>query len=350
MSLEAQLRLSIGSLDLDVELSVASGGVVAVLGPNGSGKTTLLRALAGLLPLRSGSVRLRDRILEDTQAGIRIPAEERSIGYVFQNYLLFPHLSARENVAFGLRARGMKAGAARREAEAWLERMGIPEYAAVKPGSLSGGQAQRVALARALAVKPELLLLDEPLSALDAGTKVDVRRQLARTLDSYDGVTVLVTHNPVEAAGLADRQVVVEHGRVVQSGTASEIARHPRSAYVANLVGLNLIRGTADGDRIQADAGGTLVVPSAGAGRVFASFHPSAVSVYRNPPSGSPRNVWEGKVAGLDPEGDRVRISVEGEVPVVAEVTVESLKELDLSAAATVWVAVKATAIQVYPE
>ncbi len=349
MSLEAKVGLQLGSLDLDVDITVDSGEVMAILGPNGSGKTTLLQALAGLLSLGSGRVALDGELLEEPHDGVRLAAADRPVGFVFQDYLLFPHLTVLENVAFGLRSRGMDRSGARDTAMGWLSAMGVESYASAKPGSLSGGQSQRVALARALAPNPRLLLLDEPLAALDAGTKLEVRRELSRHLSSFQGIALMVTHNPLEAAALADRLIVLEGGRVVQQGTSTEVAQRPRSAYVAELVGLNLIRGKGDGDHIEVEGGGRLVVPSTPEGDVYAAIHPRAVALHRSHPEGSPRNVWEGTVSGIDLEGERARVSVAGPVKMVAEVTTSALKELDLVAAGPVWVSIKATEIQVYP-
>lgn len=256
MSLEAHVSVTLGALDLDVALEVATGEVVAVVGPNGAGKTTLLRALAGLVPLAGGRVVLDGAVLEDPSTGAWVPTEQRPIGYVFQDYLLFPHLSVLENVAFGLRCRGTDRRGARTTAQSWLERLDLADHAGDRPGALSGGQAQRVALARALATRPRLLLLDEPLAALDAATRLDVRAHLRRHLSTFDGARLLVTHDPVEAMVLADRLVVVEAGRVVQTGTPTEISRRPRSPYVARLVGLNLLRGRGRGGRIRLVGGG----------------------------------------------------------------------------------------------
>jgi molybdate transport system ATP-binding protein len=349
VTLDARIALRLGSLELRVQLQVASGEVLAVLGPNGSGKTTLLRALAGLVPIESGRVVLDGQVLEDPSRQIRREPAARSTGFVFQDYLLFPHLTVLENVAFGLRAAGVGRNEARAEASRWLQTVGLQEYRSERPGSLSGGQAQRVALARALAPQPRLLLLDEPLAALDAGTKLEVRRELGKHLDAFAGVALLVTHNPLEAAALADRLIVLENGRVVQEGTSVEVAQRPRSAYVAELVGLNLVRGIGVGDHVEVTGGGWLVVPSGCTGEVFASIHPRAVALHRSRPEGSPRNVWEGTVAGIDLEGDRARVDVTGPIKVVAEVTARSLKELDLVAAGPVWVSIKATEIEVYP-
>src|SRR5205807_1596481 len=262
--LRAGLRLDLGRFDLDVELAVEPGEVAALLGPNGAGKTTVLRALAGLLPLAEGRVVLDGQVLEDTASRIHVAVERRPIGMVFQEYLLFPHLSVLENVAFGLRSRGVGRAAARRAAAAWLERLGLPTVADARPSTLSGGQQQRVALARALATDPRMLLLDEPLSALDVSVRAEVRRDLRRHLREFPGVNLLVTHDPLEAVALADRLIVLEGGRVLQTGTPAEVTEHPRSPYVADLVGVNLLRGRASGDVVEVEGGGRLEVVGAG--------------------------------------------------------------------------------------
>ncbi len=349
MTLEARVSAGVGGFELDVQLSVAAGELVAVLGPNGAGKTSLLRALAGLLPLSAGRVTLDGALLEDPAEGIHVPSERRPIGLVFQDYLLFPHLSVLENVAFGLRARGMARAIATGEARRWLERVGLQAEEDRKPGSLSGGQAQRVALARALAGNPALLLLDEPMAALDASTRVEFRRELRRHLESFRGVRLLVTHDPLEAMAMADRLVVLEHGRVLQSGTPSDVTQRPRSRYVADLVGVNLFRGRSSHDVITLADGGALTAAGATDGDVFAVVHPRTVALYRTRPDGTPRNVWEGRAVDLDLEGDRVRVRLAGTPSIVAEVTPASVRELGLDRGDRVWVAVKATEVNVYP-
>jgi molybdate transport system ATP-binding protein len=271
------------------------------------------------------------------------------VGFVFQDYLLFPHLSALENVAFGLRCRGMPRSQARDRARGWLNRMGLADHMAARPRALSGGQAQRVALARALATDPRLLLLDEPTAALDAGAKVELRREIRRHLATFAGTRLLVTHDPLEAATLADRLVVLEAGRVVQSGTPAEVSERPRSQYVAELVGINLLRGRADGYRVVLASGGSLVVATQARGEVFAVVHPRAVALHAREPEGSPRNVWHEKVRSLDLEGSRVRVGVDGEVPLVAEVTPAAVADLGLAEGEPVWASVKATEVGVYP-
>jgi molybdate transport system ATP-binding protein len=349
VSLEARVELLLGQLHLDVDLAVASGELVVLLGPNGAGKTTLLRALAGLVPLDRGRVVLDGRVLEDAESGEWVATERRPVGFVFQDYLLFPHLSALENVAFGLRARGVGRAEARRRATAWLDRVGLAAHAAARPRALSGGQAQRVALARAMVAQPRLLLLDEPLAALDAATRSEVRRDLRRHLASFDGTRLLVTHDPLEAVALADRLVVLEDGRVTQTGTPSQVSAQPRSRYVAELVGVNLYRGLADGRSIRLANGGTVVAADIHQGEVFAAVHPHAVALHRQPPEGTPRNVWAGTADTLEAIGDRVRVRVTGTVPIIAEITPAAASELRLADGGPVWASVKATEVTVYP-
>ena len=347
--LSANVSVRLGVLDLDVSLEASAAEVVAVLGPNGAGKTTLLRAIAGLIPIDAGRIELDGAVLDDVARGVHVPAELRPIGVVFQDYLLFPHLTAVENVAFGLRAHGVKSGEARARAMEWLERLGIAAHAGSRPQALSGGQAQRVALARALATNPRLLLLDEPLAALDASARGEVRRELKRHLASFSGVRVLITHDPLEALALADRLVIVEAGRVVQRGSAAEVTARPRSRYVADLVGVNLLRGTAHAGEIALHAGATLRPAEPVDGEVFAVIHPRAVALHRAHPEGSPRNVWRGRAATVDLQGDRVRVRVEGDIAIVAEVTPAAVSELALAEGGEVWASVKATEIAVYP-
>jgi molybdate transport system ATP-binding protein len=332
-----------------VELEVEAGRVVALLGPNGAGKTTVLRALAGLLPLSGGQVVLDGELLEDPSRGIRVPTERRPVGMVFQNYLLFPHLSALENVAFGLRARGRGRGQSRQLAAAWLDRLGLGGLGSGRPGTLSGGQQQRVALARALATDPRMLLLDEPLAALDVSTRAEVRRDLRRHLGDFPGVNLVVTHDPLEAVALADRLVVIEQGRIVQSGSAAEVTGRPRSRYVADLVGVNLLRGRLREGVVELESGGRLVTAAAGGGEVFAVVAPRTVSLWRSRPDGSPRNVWRGRASGIDLQGDRVRLLVEGTPSLVAEVTPAAMTDLGLDEGTEIWASVKATEVTVYP-
>jgi molybdate transport system ATP-binding protein len=348
MILTARIARQLGSLNLDVDLDAHDGETVAILGPNGAGKTTLLRTLAGLVPLDRGRIEL-DGILLDDGDRVFVPPERRPVGVVFQDYLLFPHLSVLENVAFGLRSRGINRAAARTAAELSLERVGLAHHGDAKPRELSGGQAQRVALARAMTTEPRLLLLDEPLAALDQSARGSVRRELRAHLASFRGVRLLVTHDPLDAAALADRLVILEHGRVIQTGSFGDVSARPRSTYVAELVGVNLFHGTAATDHIRLANGAKVIVPDAGVGEALAVVHPRSVALHREQPSGSPRNVVAGHVASIELFGDRVRVRVDGAVPLVAEITPAALRDLGLDEGTPVWTAVKATDITVFP-
>ena len=300
--------------------AIADGGqVVAVIGPNGAGKTSLLRAVAGLVPA-VGDLRVEGRSWVD------LPVRERAVGMAFQGQLLFPHLTALENVAFGPRTAGAARDAARRTAQDWLDRFGVGELAGRRPRQLSGGQAQRVSIARALATDPRVLLLDEPFSGLDVGVAASLRVELARHLASYDGVTLLVTHDAIDALTLADVVWVLDDGRLVQVGPPREVAAAPLTRHVARLVGLNVL---TEGDR-------------------FLSFSPSSVTVSPAEPAGSARHRWPGTVTSLAPHGDAVRVLVSGEHELLADVTPAAVAELELAPGRQVWLSVKETAVRGY--
>ncbi len=347
--LTADLRVARKGFSLEVDLAIEPGGVLALLGPNGAGKSTALQALAGLVPLDGGSIALAGRRLDDPGAGVFVPAAARGIGMVFQDYLLFPHLSTVDNIAFGLRSRRVPRARARASACKWLERVGLADYAKAKPGSLSGGQAQRVALARALAFEPSMLLMDEPLSALDVEARLAIRRELRAHLEAFGGPCLVITHDPVEAIALATRLVIVEAGRVVQDGSIEDVTQRPRSTWIAELVGLNLYRGEARGHAIRLPSNQELVTATLANGKVFAAVHPRAVALYRGRPEGTPRNVWAGTIGGLDVQGDRIRVHVDGPLPVVAEVTPAAVAALDLGVGGDVYVSVKAAEVNLYP-
>ncbi|MEU7904467.1 ABC transporter ATP-binding protein [Actinoplanes sp. NPDC049118] len=347
--LDAHLVVRRPGFTLDAALSADAGEVVALLGPNGAGKTTALRALAGLIALDDGRILLDGRRLDDASTRRFVPPEQRRIGVVFQDYLLFPHLSALENVAFGPRCRGVQRGAARARAAELLDRVGLAEHARKKPRQLSGGQAQRVALARALATDPQLLLLDEPLAALDARTRLDTRAHLRGHLSGHRGPTVLVTHDPLDAMMLADRLVILEEGRVVQTGDAATITSRPRTDYVARLVGLNLYRGHADGDLVRLTDDFALTTASPQRGDVFVAFPPAAVALYAARPDGSPRNTWRATVAAVSRHGDAVRIELTGPITAAADVTQGAAAQLGLEPGRQVWASLKATEATSYP-
>jgi molybdate transport system ATP-binding protein len=337
---------------LDVGLQIGAGEVVALLGPNGAGKSTALRALAGLLRLTSGKITIGGEVVADPKFGIHRAPHERPIGVVFQDYLLFPHLTVLDNVAFGPLVQGVDKAAARQRATAWLARMGIAELAGAKPSAISGGQAQRVALARALSIEPQLLLLDEPLAALDAKTRLLVRTEVRRHLADFPGATLLVTHDPVDAAVLADRLIVIEEGRVAQQGMPQEVARRPHTDYVARLVGLNLLTGRGEGHRVRLSTGGSVELAESASGEVYVAFRPASVSLFVHRPDGSPRNLWAGRIATLEPHGEGVRVEI-GEVPdrdssILAEITPSAVADLELRPGSDVWAGVKASDIEVY--
>jgi molybdate transport system ATP-binding protein len=346
--LEVSAVAHVGTTTVDLDVAV-DDEIVAVLGPNGAGKTSLLRAIAGLTPLDGGRIAIDGRVVDDARAGVFVPPAERPVGMVFQDYLLFPFLTARENVAFGLRSRGVAKREARRRADDWLARVGLGDRTDARPAELSGGQAQRVALARAIAAEPRVLLLDEPLAALDAQARTDIRRELRRHLATAGGARIVVTHDPVDASVLADRVVILEAGRIVQQGTMREIALRPRSQYVADLVGLNLYRGRAHAGLVAIDNGGVIVVADhAVSGEVYVSVHPRSVGLHLQEPHGSARNHFEGTVVDVDALGDRVRVRIEGTVPIVAEVTSAAADELRLAPGHAVIATVKATEVTVY--
>jgi molybdate transport system ATP-binding protein len=348
VSLTAQVELTLGTLELDVNLQV-DDSVVAIVGPNGAGKTTLLRALAGLVPLGRGQVVIDGTIVEEPARAIRVRPEDRRLGVVFQDHRLFTNLTALENVAFGLRATGTPRAEARRRAATWLERVGLPDVAGRRPRELSGGQAQRVALARVLVTEPAVLLLDEPLAAVDASARAELRSLLRTELHRYPGSRLVVTHDPIEAAALAERVVVMEDGRITQQGPLVEVTTQPKSRWIADMVGLNLLAGTANGTTVTLANGETVATADAMDGAAFVAFRPNAVTLHRRPPDGSARNLWKGRVTELYPIGDRARIRIEGPVPLIAEVTAGAVAQLHLADAGEIWAALKATEIDVYP-
>jgi len=348
--LAAAVQVRQGEFLLEVDLHAEAGQVLAVVGPNGAGKSTLLRTLAGLLPLTSGRIELAGRTLADTTLDVHVPPYERQVGVLFQDYRLFPHLSARDNVAFGLRSQGVRRRPAREQADTWLANLGLDGLAGHRPGRLSGGQSQRVALARALAAHPRLLLLDEPLAALDAGTRARVRTELRRHLLAFAGPSLLVTHDPLEAMTLADRLLVLEQGRIVQQGTPGEVARRPRTRYVGQLVGLNVYQGTAAAGVLVTAGGGKIRFTGPLSGEATAAIRPAAVTLHPSPPdASSSRNSWPGVLDALEPFGDRVRATIRGELPMLADITIAAVADLRLTPGDRVWASVKATDVDMYP-
>jgi molybdopterin-binding protein len=336
--------------DVVVRLEIGQGETVALLGPNGAGKSTVLSVIAGLVAPTYGRVRVGGRDLVSPQRAA-VPPHRRNVALLAQEALLFPHLTVLENVAFGPRAHRVSRDAAHATAQQWLERVGVGDLAARRPHELSGGQAQRVAVARALAADPEVLLLDEPMAALDVAVAPALRQTLRTVL--ADRTVLLVTHDALDALLLADRVVVVDGGRVVEDGTTTEVLTRPRSAFAARIAGLNLVAGTWDGDTVVA---APLAVrglsgepaPSAGSEAV-AVFAPSAVSVFRDAPSGSPRNTFAATVTDLEPMGDRIRVRTEAAGRhLAADVTPAAVAELGLGPGSEVQLSVKATEVTIY--
>jgi molybdate transport system ATP-binding protein len=347
--LEARIRVRRTPSPLSVDLDAEAGDVVAVIGPNGAGKTTLLRALAGLVPLHDSSVRFDGETWNAPDNRTAWTPQQRNTGLVFQQHLLFPHLDALDNVAFGLRCRGTNRREARMVAQEWLDRMGVGALASRRPDQLSGGQAQRVAIARALVTRPGLLLLDEPLAGLDVGVAMALRLELAAQLRDFGGVGVLVTHDAIDSLTLATKVVVLDDGEVAQSGTPQDVARRPRTEHVARLVGLNVLRGHSAGTTISvAGGGGVLITTTAFTGEVFASFSPSAVTLTEQEPVGSARNRWQGVVRSVVPHGAAVRVHLDSETPLICDLTPASAARLALAPGREVWAAVKATEVEVY--
>ncbi|MFC8764870.1 ABC transporter permease [Streptomyces sp. NPDC057193] len=331
----------------ELVLDAGPGTTIAVVGPNGAGKTTLLRALLGLTTRAHAVLRLGDTDVTE------LPPHRRQVAWVPQDGALFPRLSALANTAYGLRARGVPRAEARREAQRWLDRLGVGHLARRRPAELSGGQAQRVALARALAARPRLLLLDEPLAALDQTTRAHVRHTLRSHLAGFGGVCLIVTHDPVEAVSLADRVLVLQDGRPLQDASPAEVSRHPRSPWVARMLGRNAWAGTATADGLDLDGGGALITaeqPPPGT-PALAIIAPEAVAVHRERPGGSPRNVWPGTVREITASGSRLRVLVTSDraPSLVAEITPQAAAELGLADGVPVWTGVKATEVTVVP-
>ena len=348
--LDAHVVVRRATFALDAHLAADPGDVVAVIGPNGAGKSTFARALAGLVPLDAGHI-VCDGETWDDGAGHASTVQDRHTGMVFQRQLLFPHLTALENVAFGPRSRGVRRPAARREAQGWLDRLGVDDLADRRPHEISGGQAQRVSIARALATRPRLLLLDEPLAALDVGVAMALRIELARHLSDFPGVSVLVTHDAIDTLTVANRVVVLDEGRVVQHGTPAEVAQRPQTEHVARLMGLNVLRGRGSGTVVRLADGSDLVTATEAEGEVNACFPPEAVTLTVEEPGGSARNRWRGTVRSVVPHGSAVRVHLEAPAPpraLIADVTPASASELGLVPGRTVWAAVKATEVTVY--
>lgn len=326
---------------LDIELAIEPGETVALLGHNGAGKSTSVEAIAGLTPLSSGRIEVNGRLLDDGHSTFVTPAQRR-VGVVFQDYLLFDHLSVLENIAFG---------ATEETAKRIAGQLGISDLLSASPPELSGGQQQRVALGRALAIEPDLLLLDEPLAALDVETRTATRRTLAEHLRQFSGPKLLITHDPTDAFLLADRIYMMENGRITQSGTPDEIRQKPATSYAAAVAGTNLLHGSnTKGTLTLADHQHTLQTSDVQVeGDVLITIHPRAVSLHPTQPHGSPRNTWLTTVAAVEPLGDTTRILLAGPLPISVDITPASTASLGLAPGVEIWASVKATEIRASP-
>jgi molybdopterin-binding protein len=337
MALALDLAVPLRAFDLELTLDVGRE-TVALVGPSGSGKTTLLRAVAGLVRPVRGRIVCDGETWFDGRVDRR--PEERSVGFVFQDYALFPHLSVERNVAFG--------GG---DGRALLARLGIDHLARARPGDLSGGERQRVALARALARRPRVLLLDEPVTALDAHTRANVRAELRELLRTEGLPTLLVTHDFEDAAALADRVGVLVEGRLRQLAAPPELVAEPADAYVASFAGANVLEGTAR----RAEAGLTEARLSDGAvvystdeaqGPVSVAVYPWEIALAREAPADSALNHVRGSIASIVTLGNRARVRIG---PVTAEVTARSVERLGLRVGEEVVATFKATATRLLP-
>lgn len=341
---------AVAARGFDVWLRLEPGETLAVLGPNGAGKSTLLAVIAGLLRPDTGRAEMDGRILFELGpvTNAWTAPHRRSTALLAQEPLLFPHLSALENVAFGPRSAGVPKRAARDAARRWLAEVDAEYLAARRPGELSGGQAQRVAVARALAANPDVLLLDEPMAALDIHAAPLLRRLLKRVLAGRRAI--IVTHDVLDAYMLADRVIVMEDGRITEEGPTREVLRRPRSSFAAGLAGLNLVTGSvtasgirsAEGLEVAGQHDAPLIPGQAG----VAAFPPSAVSVFLTEAHGSPRNSFPVTITDLEPHGDQIRIRA-GELS--ADVTPAASADLGLAPGMAVYFVVKAAAVSIYP-
>ena len=336
-----------GAFELDVSVQAQAGTTLVVVGESGSGKSTLLRLLAGLDRPDQGRIAVNGTVWFDAAEGTNLEPWRRAVGFVPQDYALFPHLTVAENVGFGLRAQGASTADAERRVSRILDQLGVATYAEARPRELSGGQQQRAALARALVLEPELLLLDEPLSALDLHTRQEIRMALGQALSAFRCITIYVTHAPAEALVLGERIAVLEQGRVTQTGGRDDFLQRPRSQYVGAFLGVNLWRGRVlerlAGGMARVAVGGAemrCAAPAGGEADVVLSVAPAAIALSRGAPLANLGNCLRGTVLECLPEppdGRRVRVTLESEPRLVADVSREALAEMELGTGGEVW-------------
>jgi molybdate transport system ATP-binding protein len=350
------LRARLEQRDAEFDITLDDGDVLAVLGPNGAGKSTLLSLIAGLLRPDDGRISLGDTVVTDTAAGVFVPPHARGVAMLAQQALLFPHMSVSANVAYAPRCKGRSRSGARAIAQRWLKAVDAEHLADRRPAQLSGGQAQRVAVARALAAEPQVLLLDEPMSALDVGAAPAVRRLLRGILRADRRTAVIVTHDLLDALAIANKVIIVDRGRIVESGPVRDVLTSPRSVFAARIAGVNLVSGVVTERGLIRTSWGAMI---SGVGDVevnasaVALFQPAAVAVHLDPPHASPRNVIPATIAEMDINGNTVRIrgadQPDGSTGLAADITAAAVADLDLNPGQEVYLVVKAQEVQLLP-
>jgi len=352
LSVEVKKRLREFPLEIGFEVKPAE--TLVIIGPSGCGKTTTLNIIAGLVEPDDGRISLGDQVLWHQATRAHVPTEKRSIGYVFQDFALFPHMPVKENVAYGLRARRRPKSEIPARVDEVLSLLGITHLRDRRPDALSGGERQRVALARAIACDAEILLLDEPLGSLDAQTRNKVRGELQRMLRVIGRIAIMVTHDYIDALTFGDKICVLDKGRVLQMGPREHLLHHPKSRFVADLTGVNFFEGTmseANGGTARIQVGDSCLEAATDhkdMGDVLLAFFPSEVALSRERPETSARNVFRSEIKEIVHMGDKVRVSLNGSLPMCAEITAGALDELGLGEGDMVYAALKATAIRTY--
>lgn len=349
--LDTELLVRYPNWELDISLRMQPGETWGLLGPNGAGKSTVVSALSGLNEPDHGFIRLGEETWFDGASAIWYPPEQRSVGVMFQDGLLFPHLNIAQNLGYGLRSRGISRSDVARQVSRWLEKLEVSYVSHHRPHQVSGGQAQRVALGRALIGEPDLLLLDEPLSALDMAARPQFRRLLSEHLAEFPGPRLLITHDPAEAFLLSHQLAILEEGRITQTGTPQQIRLNPCTEYAANLVGVNRWPGTVSQGSVQIGEHRLQVPEYPWQGPGLISVHPRAVTLHAEPPEGSAQNNWTAEVQHIAEvgAGDRLRVELGPSFPLVAEITRQAREQLRMQPGSQVWVSVKATEISVQP-
>lgn len=334
---------------VDAAFDVPAGRTAALLGPNGAGKSTVVSVIAGIAPLKAGFITLGDRVLDEPDSGVFVPPADRRIGVVFQDALLFQHMDVQQNIEFGPKSVKRDPDQSRRLIELWIDRLDLDSLRKRRPSELSGGETQRVAIARTLVTEPELLILDEPLAAIDASARPRIRRILADFLDGFGGPAIVITHDPAEAFLLADDVLIIEDGRMTQCGSPEDIRMKPATRYAADLAGVNMMIGTAAGGTVVVGNHTLHIADSHVTGEVVITVRPQAISLHRHKPEGSARNSWQTTVRRVETHGEIVRVATGGPLELTAEVTTSGASDVGVAVGEPVWASIKATEIDVVP-